>query len=68
MMNFFTIRMPDDLISLIKATVVIIGARNVSAFVRGVLLDHCLKILREKGVLKKVGNQQHNKKNDENEP
>ena len=53
--------MPDSLISLIKAAVVIIGARNVSVFVRGVLLDHCHKILREKGILKKVGNQQYNK-------
>ena len=60
-MKFFTIRMPDSLISLIKAAVVIIGARNVSVFVRGVLLDHCHKILREKGILKKVGNQQYNK-------
>jgi len=40
----------------------LIGATNVSEFVRRALLDHCLKILCEKDVLKKVGNQRDNKK------
>ncbi len=43
-MKLFPVKMPIDLIDLIKGTAALVGSRNVSQFIRGILRERCLEI------------------------